>query len=615
MFRRPIHIGGMQVEVLIFAAVVVVGAVVLFPPLFGSMQAGKVLAAVCGAGMLLLGAALKSKYGDENTLKAGVISFAIIIFASTLLSHAPIASFFGSAVLEQGSGAFLLTLLGTVYASAVLFRNTRARCLLMYALLILAGAVCMFTIADFFILQILIMKGETLLGNIRTVEMVAWLGLLAWVHVRAFLLSHEARFFLNLSALFCAFFIFIFGMFDALSYLGIGFLLAIFAYRSFLPEPSTKRKLYAALFVLTLVLSVLAVSARSLGILPLNAFPAEISPTLNASANMIPHVLLKDVRTFLFGVGPGQFSAAWELARTKELNQSLLWEETFRTAFNTYITRLIETGALGALFASAAFLACVLSLCRRSVLGESRYYFAAFLTYGGLWFLTSVPDASAEFLYAVLAGSFLGAVYFGEERQERTRLKAVSLIIGSVAFLSLGVLYAVSFTLYSVGLSAFENGHVQEGTALLRRASTIAPSGMFAETLARVHQGLIDRAVRIQESSPEGILDSVKEAERSAKRAMFLNPNSLSSALLYGDLLTMHALLSSNQSLLIEAKEAYKTAASLSPLHPVPHLRAGQVSLQAGERGEAVDFARAALRRKPGYEPAEAFLQALRQGQ
>lgn len=74
------------------------------------------------------------------------------------------------------------------------------------------------------------------------------------------------------------------------------------------------------------------------------SFPLEIAPSFKASLNIVKEVFKKDT---LFGVGPGNFSVAYDLFKPLSINNTAFWNVRFSRATSEILNIAVEGGAVG----------------------------------------------------------------------------------------------------------------------------------------------------------------------------------------------------------------------------------------------------------------------------
>lgn len=596
---------------------VLIGALyilLLVPTPFQSHDAFKGLIVVVVAG---LGSLLYALGAHENgrALKRGalfVILALVFLVGLSALFSGTFASVVG-VVFERGTGASLFALTGAMLLSAYAFRTSSARMILLKNIIIAIGACAGILLIDGALFGFL-EEGEALSGALSSFTFLAALAWILWLSTEPLLRPERHYLALALCALAAVASLLLLGPFRDVVFVVIisGIILSVQAFSSH----ERGRKGAAILLIAALILV-----SRMFGI-SLPAGEAEYKPSFDTTLQVLSSALSQDLPSFLLGVGPGRFDAAWAAHMPPSVSRTPFWNTTFDTGSSTFMTRLVELGFLTTTLAAIAALLILWRLWVTPSRSGSSYRSAVLVTIVGvfiaLWASLSVLDIAGEFIIALLAGASLRAAFGKETGESEAGSKSAQLIarglagFGGAALCMAGIAGLLAYAEYERGIALMREKRTDDGRDHLSKAS-LFPSSFFARAASEANQSRLEEALR---SNDEALLPTVRESSEtalaSAKRAVLLDPRSFEAYLTLGNIHARRMMLGIKESAPL-AKEAYGRANTLFRFSPLVHFSSAQFYYLAGDTEEAVRQLVTTLKLKPDYAEAEDLLQRILQ--
>ncbi len=322
------------------------------------------------------------------------------------------------------------------------------------------------------------------------------------------------------------------------------------------------------------------------GILGIN-LPIEIVPSFSASFEIAKEVLIKDA---LFGVGPENFSLAYDLFRPGSINNTVFWNIRFSEAFSGLFNVLISYGIVG----FAAFLFLIWTGLRLGLKNYGLGLMPLFAVLAVSWVLYPYNMVMGFGLWLTLGVLALSASGKNDELIINLEKSPKHSLITSVSFIGVLVLAVISFyfiTLrYAANLKfarAMISQDIDRQTELLvdalnlNRNEDIYSRNLANLLVSRIGQELqnLDSArtenerqaviSRVQNFSATAINLSNETTQRHGQDAA----NWFSRALVYENLINI--VDGSDQW----AVRIYDEYSRLSPKDPVPYLRKGNINL------------------------------------
>lgn len=145
---------------------------------------------------------------------------------------------------------------------------------------------------------------------------------------------------------------------------------------------------------------------------PRAAVPAEVTPSLSASWNIVKSAARESMKNAVIGSGPATYQYAYAKHRDQALNESAFWNIRFTQGFNALLTHLVSWGALGTIIFIMFLAAFVREIMRWCLLRRAASLItacAAVSIYVILALFVYPHNFSLYFLLFVLAGFLVGA--------------------------------------------------------------------------------------------------------------------------------------------------------------------------------------------------------------
>lgn len=334
-------------------------------------------------------------------------------------------------------------------------------------------------------------------------------------------------------------------------------------------------------------------------------------PVLDMPPFLSPSVLLNEVvassvyevgsTDIFFGVGPGQFSHAWERVRPVAFNQTPLWEDSFWNGYSTFGTIAVELGFFGVLAYLCACLVLVGMIITRMRTREGSTESDLFLFFAFFALLMGVVG-SIQVPLLLAAAFFLGALHTPATAPApflRFRLLAALLLACIGIFLVwVSSLQLAASHVYVKGVAESAVGEVYGASEKLEKAVRLWPADLYARDASR--------ALAESAFSTQGDADMRTRLARAvtlSDESIHADPqnywNWISRAGLMVSLVRAGFL-----EVRPDAEEALRQAHSLSPSRVEPLYLSAVYARAVGSTEQAALYIEEALTLKADYEPA-----------
>ncbi len=384
-------------------------------------------------------------------------------------------------------------------------------------------------------------------------------------------------------------------------------------------------------FLLTLILSVLLLGlledplrrlfcvAAGVFLLIVVSLPylgetSHIRPSFMVTASIETNKLSENgPRAFFLGSGPGSFIYVWQKYRPSEVNETPFWNEDFPVGGGVIPTLCIEIGVVGVFLLMLAFLLAVFEEC------SSLFYWRKFSHRELSWRLLSLflpllalcalffaePSALLLSLSFVILGSFRSApekVIHTHSSVRTATMVAVSLCMLTVVYVFCSVaLYFSAYDRASAEDLVAAHTRIQLAYGMTRNPQT---GRLFVQTLRAEGHALAQH----KNTSPSALFN---EASRIARNIAVREPKNAQNVKLLGISLAEEYAIKEQPNLLIEGKEAFKRARTLSPSDPSILYFHAQLLILGGDREEAKKTLESAMTLRPSYIEAQDLLNGL----
>jgi len=382
------------------------------PGLWATLGFQKVLLAlgVVTAAVIVLSLLMLRQNKVSSVVPFAWLSFIVFVGVSgvsAVLSNSPGEAFRGS-VIETGTVAFSLILLGVMTLPLVLQQSKRYTMLLFQAFALSAAALLFYVVVRLFLGPVAAFNS---FGAVTTSsvggfnDLAVFAGLAILFSLLTMLLLPLRPLFqgllvavvsLSLLVLIAANFLFVWLV---VGFFGLLLLLYIVSKdRLFIDVETTPVDEFSPNWILTAVTVVVCLvsawfivlgdSAASIGNQLFGVEYLEVRPSFSATVDIAKAVYAEDL---LFGSGPNQFTPAWRLHKDPAINSTLFWDTDF-TAGSGYVSTLAVTTGVVGLITFALFQALY-------VLYGVRLLFMARSSDLFWYFVAAVSFVSATFLW------------------------------------------------------------------------------------------------------------------------------------------------------------------------------------------------------------------------
>lgn len=370
----------------------------------------------------------------------------------------------------------------------------------------------------------------------------------------------------------------------------IAFIVAAIAYAGVRYGETRRLTLYTfSISVLFLILLVFGMRTPALDM------PPSVRMSLFLNEVVAAPVFMVGSPDVFFGVGPGQFSHAWEVVRPIEMNATPLWQDAFWKGYSTLGTFVVELG----FFFILLFLALCIVLFRALVAARSSE--ERILLGGALFCVAATVLYSISIPLLVLGIYLLGALAPTSEapRYMRARLLTAGLfVLGGLFLIWVALLQLFASHMYMTGVVANEAGRLEDAHHSLTRAAVLWPSDLYAREAARALT-----EVAFQTSGENERRALLAEAVTHSNESIAADPHN------YWNWIARAGLLVSFVSagyveVSGDAEEALRQAYTLSPTRPEPLYLSAVYAHTAQKNEQALEYLAQALALKADYEPA-----------
>ncbi|TSC90052.1 MAG: putative tpr repeat protein [Parcubacteria group bacterium Gr01-1014_2] len=329
------------------------------------------------------------------------------------------------------------------------------------------------------------------------------------------------------------------------------------------------------------------------------SLPLEVLPSFGASLTIAKNVLSTSP---LFGVGPENFTLAYDLYKPLSINNTAFWNARFSEPTSELFNSLISFGLIGSLaFLLLIFTGFYLSFPasgRSFVGGKNKGLLPIFATLVAVWVLYPFNTTLAFSFYLVLG---LLALSFSSQKDElivdlekspKHSLITIVFFVGILALTVISSYFTVSRYVANIKFAkALASQDVDSQTRLLVEAINLDRSeGMYSRALANLLVSEISQELKNlndskDSSQREGITSRVQNfsttvinlTNETSQRNPEDSLNWLSRALVYESLINL--IDGSDQW----AVKMYQEYSKLSPKDPTPYLRSGNINLTKAE--------------------------------
>ena len=536
----------------------------------------------------------------------------LALFLSALFSPYFRGSVGGSG-FEVATVAGSLVLFAMLFLSAVFFQEQRRVFVVLGALGASFVLVSLFHLGelffglmDFFPRVFGEVAGGTLLGSWSDLALFAGLmAIFSLVAVEMLPLGRKQKWTLYVFLLLALFFLAVSNFLIVWLLVGL-FALFIFVYAlSFLKEEKGAVSRFPTVsFVAVLVCLVFVLANNFFGAYLSNKFrvvSSEVRPSVVSTYGIATSALSKSP---VVGVGPNRFSQAWDLYKTKEVNNTRFWSTSFTGGFGWIPSFAVTTGILGVLawltllvlFIGKGFKYMFVALSDRPL---SFVLVSSFLGALYLWMIALVylPNITSIALAFVMTGLCIGSwsikkaknVSFSFLDDPRTSFFSILALVA----LMIGVVWGgYLFTEKFVSVVYFEKAVygpadsqlmvVDNAEKNMLRAIALHPSDMYYRTLAQVYIGKFNLLLRQTDLSVDALKPelqaAVQNAESAAQRAVSMDGRNYLNWVALGQVYESFMPVGI-QSSYESAVASYDRAVGLNPNNPSLYLSLANIEL------------------------------------
>ncbi len=360
----------------------------------------------------------------------------------------------------------------------------------------------------------------------------------------------------------------------------------------------------------------------------------EVRPSVSATADIARSVYADSAFT---GIGPNKFVDAWRLYKDPSINQTVFWNTDFRTGSGYVTTQFVTTGVLGVL-AWLVFFGMYIRTGARMLFtaqaSDKLWFFIAtssFIASVYIWGMSVMYVPSAGML--LLGALFVGITYsvcgnlmnqtartitFGVDRRSGFVLvtSIMIVIVSSVSIMYVsGRHYAGSYV-FASGLANIDEGTTLEDVEQkISDAYNLSPSDVFARQVASYQIARMNALLTLTEPTPEQqqqFQNAVANGITSAQLAVDIDGSDAQNWAILGAVYSAIASAGIEGAYAYDrAKEAFTQARALAPQNPLFILNEAQLESRNSNLEGARSLAEEAIRLRPRYVEAAAFLAEL----
>ncbi|MEN9552068.1 MAG: hypothetical protein RI935_445 [Candidatus Parcubacteria bacterium] len=333
-----------------------------------------------------------------------------------------------------------------------------------------------------------------------------------------------------------------------------------------------------------------------------------IRPNLKSTLLVGKNVLVEDG---LFGVGPGNFSRAWQLYRPQDVINSQFFGYEFLQGADTVSTLFVTIGIFGMLsfllFVLAAIYSTFISYRQHKEGMEhktSGLLFVTLLYFLGMALLVPL-SYSMLVMWMVICGLGIAKAKLTEfHPHKKLGFLLVPLAVLFIVQAYVSVEKARAFSLLAQAQSA---PTVEQAEALIKKAAGIYEYDGFyrakVEYAITSNRNLVSQASEDQEALKNAYLIKSQEAVDAALKARNLNPSNYQNYVSLGRAYEL-AIPFDRIGGYENAKKSYKEAIDLYPNNPFLYLMQARLETSAGTRDVAKEWLGEALKKKQNFADA-----------
>lgn len=355
----------------------------------------------------------------------------------------------------------------------------------------------------------------------------------------------------------------------------------------------------------------------------------EVRPSFDTTVDIGREVL--EDETLLFGMGPSNFSKAWDLHKPIDVNETIFWNADFDRGASSFLTEAVNTGAVGVVAWAILFALIIFASIRMigSFTGDGDDPVTLSYILGTLYLLAIftfyVPSGAMFTLFFVFVGG-LGALfsiksnpdfYFIDIRKGSLRtllsIAIVVLVLAGALWVSIQSTRQTSASVYyNKSLLSLGQGEFEESGNLLARAINIYPTDNYLRSAADFVVTDLDRMIQESQGdlSAEVFASSGGNAISFAREAVSADSQDVK------NWITLSAVYEYLASFGVEgsvevSREGYIEARKRDPNTPIIDLALARIEVLSGDTTSARSFVEASLAKKSNYTPALVFLSNL----
>ncbi|MEI6494780.1 MAG: tetratricopeptide repeat protein, partial [bacterium] len=359
----------------------------------------------------------------------------------------------------------------------------------------------------------------------------------------------------------------------------------------------------------------------------------EVRPSVSGTYAVFAKTFSK--QNALLGIGPNNFSVAWNRYKPQGVNETNFWDVDFNFGVGLVPSLAVTTGILG-LLSWILFLALLIYLGVRAISFYRRdgvyLPLVAMSFLGAVYFwifaVFYVPDTTIFAFAFVLTGMFLGILIEG--RREASLVidfslgssKAVvanSLVVVALVVIVLGGGFMAgklwSMVVYRDALTSLNTkGDVATARKLIKRALVIDGQDLYYRSLVDLDfidmQSVLKQTGGSQDALIKQFYTALSQATTSSDRAIKANPlnylNYVYAAKVYGSAAELKIQGGYEQALV-----AYNSALVINPTNPTIYEGLAKLEMVKGNKAKVREYANKALQVKMNYSPVITLLSQL----
>lgn len=324
----------------------------------------------------------------------------------------------------------------------------------------------------------------------------------------------------------------------------------------------------------------------------------------------------------IFGVGPGNFSRAWQMHRPQDVINSQYFGYEFLQGADTITTFFVTIGLFGALaflFLILSALYCTYVSYRQNKEGKEHIIlgllFVSLLYFLGVSLLVPL-SYSMLVMWMVISGLGLAKAHLTEfHPNKKLAYLLVPLAILLVVNAFVTVSKARAFATYNTAQTA---SSVEQAESLTRAALGIYNFDGFYRILVEYaitsNRNLVATETGDQEALKNKYLVTSQQAVDAALSAVKINPNNFQNYVSLGRAYEL-AIPFDRIAAYEKAKEAYAEAIKLYPGNPYLYLMQARLETSAGTRDGAKEWLTEALKKKQNFADALYLMSQLAAGE